>query len=437
MKKHVFVVGLDDFNLKLLKGIRNAEDYEFHGLVPYNMVVNPESYPIDEMVKVGLQDIEESGVTPDALIGHWDFPTTALLAVFRDKFDLPGPTLESVLIADHKYWGRLRHARVIPESIPDFQSLDPFHPDAEDAAELPFPYWMKPVIGFSSQMVYYVSDSWELHDALAGVREGIGRFGDPFEQLMSRASLPSDTPIEIDGHHCLLEKPIDGWQCTQEGYIQNGEVVVYGTIDSIREGELRSSFARYEFPSRLPDAIKAKMSRISEQAITSLGLDNTPFNIEYFWNEETDQFWLLEVNTRISKSHSPLFEDVSGTSHHEVAVDIALGRKPDFPRWEGPYNVSIKFMLRRFEDGIVTRVPTEEEIEQIERDYPGTRIQIEIEEGDRLSELRGHEVYSYEVAVIFMGGQDRHELERRYRKLVECLPLEFRSVPSKDSGDAK
>ncbi len=437
MKKHVFVVGLDDFNLNLLQGIRRAEDYVFHGLVPYKLVVNPASYCIDEMVEVGLRDIEESGVTPDAIIGHWDFPTTALLALFREKFDLPGPTLESILISDHKYWSRLRHAKVIPESIPDFQSLDPFDPAAEEAVELTFPFWMKPVIGFSSQMVYYVSDSSEFHDALAALRDGIARFGHPFEQLMRRADLPPDIPAEIDAHHCVLEKPIDGWQCTQEGYVQNGEVVIYGTVDSIREGEFRSSFARYEFPSQLPEPIKAKLDRLSEQAITALGLDDTPFNIEYFWDEAADRIWLLEINTRLSKSHSPLFADVTGASHHEVAVDVALGRRPDFPRWEGPYNVSIKFMLRRLEDGVVIRVPTQAEIEQLERDFPGTRIQIEVEKGDRLSELPGNEVYSYEVAVIFMGGQDRLELERRYRELVECLPLEFRAIPSRDAGEAE
>ncbi|MCW8125613.1 ATP-grasp domain-containing protein [Microbulbifer halophilus] len=425
MTAHVFVIGLDHFHLRQLRTIRNAGDYRFHGLLPYDMVVNPETYPIGEMIEQGRRELSAAGVPVEAVIGHWDFPTTALLAVFRRDLRLPGPGLAATLIADHKYWSRLRHREVIPESVPRFQSLDPFDPEAEHRVELDFPFWIKPVIGFSSQMVYRVADAAELHRALSGIRRGIGRFGEPFARLMELARIPADIPAEIEANHCVLEKPIDGWQCTQEGYIQHGEVVVYGTVDSVREGPLDSSLSRYEFPSRLPEAVRARMVAITERAIPALDLDDTPFNVEYFWDRDSDRIGLLEVNARISKSHCPLFADLAGASHHEVAVDVALGRRPDFPRWEGEHRVAIKFMLRRFEDGIVTRVPGEAELRALEAEFPGTRIQVEVKVGDRLSELRGHEVYSYEVAVIFMGGRDHGELERRYRALVEKLPLEI------------
>lgn len=435
MTTHVFVIGLDDFHLRQLQTIRNAENYTFHGLLPYDMVVNPESYPIEEMIAEGRRELAGAGVPVDAIIGHWDFPTTALLAVFRRDHGLPGPGLAATLIADHKHWSRLRQQQVIPEHIPAFQSLDPFAPDAETRIELEFPFWIKPVIGFSSQMVYRVANTRELHHALAGLRQGIRRFGDPFAHLMELARLPDDIPREVDAHYCILEKPIDGWQCTLEGYIQGGEVVVYGTVDSIREGPLRSSLTRYEFPSDLPEAVIERMVAITGRAIPALDLDDTPFNVEYFWDRESDRIWLLEVNTRISKSHCPLFTDVVGASHHEVAVDVALGRKPDFFRREGEHPAATKFMLRRFEDGIVARVPSAEELSALEAEFPGTRIQIEVTVGDRLSELRGNEVYSYEVAVIFMGGSSHEELEARYRALVNKLPLEFRSPPELQAAE--
>ncbi|MBB3059395.1 ATP-grasp domain-containing protein [Microbulbifer rhizosphaerae] len=436
MTTHVFVIGLDEFHLRQLQTIRNADAYAFHGLLPYDMVVNPETYPIEDMIEHGRRELAGAGVPVDAIIGHWDFPTTALLAVFRRDHGLPGASLAATLIADHKYWSRLRQREVIPGHIPDFQSLNPFDPEAEDQIELDFPFWIKPVIGFSSQMVYRVADPRELRQALSGIREGIGRFGDPFARLMERAGLPANIPREIDANHCVLEKPIDGWQCTLEGYIQHGKVVVYGTVDSIREGALRSSFARYEFPSQLPREVRERMVAVTERAVPALDLDDTPFNVEFYWDRESDRIRLLEVNTRISKSHSPLFADVAGASHHEVAVDVALGRKPDFPRWEGEHSVSTKFMLRRFEDGIVTRVPTAAELTALESEFPGARIQVEVKEGDRLSELRGQEVYSYEVAVIFMGGRDHRELEARYRELAKRLPLEFQSLPGERPAQA-
>jgi len=425
MTTHVFVIGLDDFNLRQLQTIRGAESCAFHGLLPYDMMVNPEHYPIDVMIEEGWREMAEAGAPVDAIIGHWDFPTTALLAVFREELDQPGPDLASTLLADHKYWSRLRHRQVIPESVPDFQALDPFDPSAESKVELSFPFWIKPVIGFSSQMVYRIDTPENLKRALEEIREGITRFGYPFGRLMERARLPADIPAEIDGHYCILEKPIDGWQCTVEGYIQAGVTHVYGVVDSIREGKHNSSFARYELPSRLPATVKRRLTELSERAIPALGLDDTPFNIEFFWDRDSDRIWLLEVNGRISQSHSPLFADVAGASHHEVAVDIALGRRPDFPRWDGAFKMAAKFMVRRYRDGLVSRVPTPVEIDELETAFPGTRIQIEVKEGDRLSELRGQDVYSYEVAVIFMGGHDRRDLDQRYHALLKRLPLEF------------
>ena len=428
MTRQVFVIGLDGFHLRQLNTIRHAQECAFHGLLPYDMVVNPASYPIDEMVDAGLGEIEAAGVRPDAIIGHWDFPTTVLRVIYREAYGLPGPTLESILIAEHKYWSRLRQATVIPENIPAFQSLDPFDEQAAREVTLDYPFWIKPNIGFSSQMVYRVDGPRELDDALDGLRAGIGRFGEPFARFMERASLPHDIPRALDAHHCTLEKPIEGWQCTLEGYVRHGRVTVYGVVDSIREGEMNSSFARYEFPSQLPESVQERMVEITRRAIPSMELDDTPFNIEYFWDEAADQIWLLEVNTRISKSHSPLFIDVAGASHHEVAIDIALDRRPSFPRWEGAHHVAIKFMVRRYEDAVVTRVPTAEEIEDLEEAFPGTLIEIEVEEGDRLSELRGLDAYSYEVAVIFLGGSSHDEVLGRYRDMLARLPLDFHPV---------
>lgn len=430
MSKHVFVIGLDDFHLAQLHSIRHAEEYTFHGLVPYKMVVNPASYCIDELVKIGLQEIEESGVTPDAIIGHWDFPTSALRVLFRREFDLPGPTLESILIAEHKYWSRLRQAKAIPENIPVFQNLDPFAEDAFDRVTLDYPFWLKPNIGFSSQMVYRIDGAEDLEKALDDVRNGIGLFGEPFGELMARCSLDDDVPEEMDAHHCILEKPIGGWQCTLEGYVRHGEVVTYGVVDSVHGGPADSTLMRYEFPSELPEPVKERMREITRRAMPSMDLDNTPFNVEYFWDQQDDQIWLLEVNTRISKSHSPLFMYVSGASHHEVAIDLAMGRKPAFPRWDGPHPAATKFMLRHTEDAVVSRVPTKEEIRSLERAWPGISIEIEmaVEKGTRLSEMRGQEVYSYEVAAIFMGGPSHAELQAYYEELVARLPLEFQDV---------
>ncbi|MGM0594284.1 MAG: ATP-grasp domain-containing protein [Pseudomonadota bacterium] len=424
-EKHIFVIGLDELHRELLQTVRGAEHYHFHGLLDYTEVVNPSRYDIEGMIAQGKRQLERFGATVDAIIGHWDFPTTALLALFRRHLGLPGPTLASTLIAEHKYWCRLRQRQVIPAQTPQFQAVNPFDSDAAERVDLDYPFWLKPTIAYSSQLAFYIGNRRQLDEALAATRARIGLFGEPFRLFRERCVLPADIPAEVDAFWCIAEAPIEGEQCTVEGYIRGGEPHVYAVIDSFREGLYNSSFSRYQLPSQLPQPVQERIIEAALRTVPALELDDTTFNIEFFWDPQRDLIRLLEVNPRLSKSHSPLFVSTTGASHHEVAIDIALGREPNYPRREGCCAVAAKFMLRRHADAIVSRTPTEDELRGLQERYPGTLIEIAVEKGMRLSELRGQDAYSYEVAAIFMGAADNTTLEQRYEELIAELPLEF------------
>jgi biotin carboxylase len=171
--------------------------------------------------------------------------------------------------------------------------------------------------------------------------------------------------------------------------------------------------------------IQKEMIAATERLLTYIGFDNSPFNIEFYWDEEHDKIWLLEVNTRISKSHCPLFCYVDGLSHHLVMVELALGRKPVFPHRQGPYRYAAKFMWRVYADAIVKRVPTEQEIRAISERISGCQIQMHIHEGMLLSELSDQESYSYEIAVIFLGCDSQQELLDKYQLIQQAMPLEL------------
>lgn len=135
--------------------------------------------------------------------------------------------------------------------------------------------------------------------------------------------------------------------------------------------------------------------------------------MEMYWDEDADQIWLLEINPRISKSHAPLFYMVDGCYHHKVMIDLALGREPNMPQGEGEYAIAAKFMFRCHEDARVTRVPTQAELGAIEAKVPGVSMQIHVDEGMWLSELRNQDSYTYEVATVFVGADSHSELEQK------------------------
>jgi hypothetical protein len=63
---------------------------------------------------------------------------------------------------------------------------------------------------------------------------------------------------------------------------------------------------------------------------------------------------------------------------------------------------------------------------------PDASIEIHVEPGMRLSSLKNQDSYSYEVAVLFLGGQDQQDLEAKYRRLRADLPLAFEPIDDPD-----
>jgi hypothetical protein len=167
------------------------------------------------------------------------------------------------------------------------------------------------------------------------------------------------------------------------------------------------------------------MTEITALVMRHIGYDMGPFNIEYFWDENSGAIRLLEINPRISKSHAPLFRMVDGCYHHQIMVDLGLGREPRFETGRGHCAHAAKFMVRRFEDAIVSRVPTREEIAVVQDAIPDVLISIAVREGERLSNLRDQDSYSYEVATLFIGGDDEAQLKQRFHDCLEQLPLSF------------
>jgi hypothetical protein len=426
--KHVFVFGLDDFNRRQLETLKPGGTYRFHELFKHQEVKAQGEFPVRILFEEGTRRLREFPGRIDAIVGYWDFPVCTMLPLLRRPHGLPSASFEATLKCEHKFWSRLEQQRIVPDYVPRFCAVDPFAVSQGAQIPLDFPFWIKPVKAASSHLAFEVRNGNELAHAIQEIRRKIFRFGNPFNYLLQFADLPPEVAA-VEGNHCIAEASISrGRQCTLEGYVHDGDVQTYGAIDSIREGKHRSSFARYQYPSRLPARVLGRMTDVTRRFMNHIGYDNSPFNIEYYWDAATDRIWLLEVNTRISKSHCPLFKHVDGAYHHQVMVDVALGRRPDFPYREGKYRYAGKFMWRIYQDAVVTRVPTPDELDDICRRIEGADIQLHVREGMRLSQLLDQDSYSFEVAVIFLGANSQTKLLQKYRDCQQAMHLRFDPV---------
>jgi biotin carboxylase len=419
MTRHVHVLGMDELNRRMLTSIRGADELEFHALARADEVVGLSRYRVSELLDKVRARLSSFSGSIDGIIGDFDFPVSTSLPILQGERGLPGPSLEAVLKCEHKYWSRVVQGEVVPEHTPRYAVFDPNDDTALLKAGIDYPYWMKPVKSFSSYLGFKIENSQDFRDAIHALRAGIGRFRDSFGYLVSLADVPPDIR-RIGGGYVIAEEIISAsHQATVEGYVYRGEVVCYGIVDSVRRpGE--SSFRSYEYPSRLPARVQARMREVSARVMRHIGFDMGAFNIEYFWDEARDKLWLLEINPRISRSHAPLFELVEGRPHHEVVVDLALGQRPDFPPRDGRYRCAGKYFIRRDADAVVRREPGPHEFEALRRVLPDARVFITAHAGDRLSELMDQDSYTFELAVVFVGANSHEELRERYR-LAESL----------------
>lgn len=420
--KNVFIIGLDAFSREMLQRLPQASECAFHSALEMDDIRGVDEYDIDALLNKAIERMQAVPGGPDAVVSFYDFPGTLLAPILAQHFNLPGPSVEATLRCENKYWSRLEQQKVVADSIPRFRAFDPFDDDAYSKLDMLPPFWIKPIKSFRSILAFGINDARQFDQAMEVCRQGVGLIHEPFQELMRRFDVPAE--IANLPASFIAESPIGGAQCTLEGYVYQGTVRVYGVVDSIRERD-SSSFSRYQYPSMLPLEVQHRMIDVARAAVTQFGMDNAPFNAEFFYDQTADHVWLLEINPRVSQSHANIFEKVHGISHFSIMLDLALGRKPRTLDRGGDFNVAAKFFVRSFESGRVLRVPSQAAVDRLLERQPGTVVQVLVQPGDELGQLAGQDSYSFELANVFMGGRDEADLLDKYDLLMTAMQFDI------------
>ncbi|MDQ7811058.1 ATP-grasp domain-containing protein [Amycolatopsis sp. A133] len=421
MGENIFVIGLDEENRRVLDRLPWASGYRFHGLLTPEELQHGES-DFEALLKTAQHELDAFDGDVDAIVGYWDFPAASLVPILCARYGLPGVSLEAVLKCEHKYWSRLEQRKVIDE-LPNFGIVDLDGEPPAPPEGVGYPMWLKPVESFSSELAFKAGNDTEFAAAVAEIRAGVGRVGETFGDVLEQVELPAEV-ARVGGAACLAEEALHGVQAAVEGYVHQGEVVVYGALDSVNYPD-SSSFLRHQYPSQLGEEPVQRMREVAERVTKQIGFDNATFGIEFFCDPESGQVALLEINPRHSQSHAELFEFVDGVANHEIMVRLGLGQDPARRPTRGTYQIAGKWYLRRFEDGVVTRVPSAEEVAAVQERIDGTRIEIVPRVGQRLSELPAQDSCSFELAQLFVAAHTEHEMVQKYQACVDALPFDF------------
>jgi hypothetical protein len=281
---NVFALGLDERNLALLQELVHPRPYRFHALLEKAELMHEGDLPLPELLDEAHRRLQAFDGTIDAIIGYWDFPVSSMVPILCTHYGLTGASLESVVKCEHKYWSRLEQ-RKVTNAHPAFDLID-LCGDPQQPPGLRYPMWIKPVKSYSSALAFRVATDAEFEHALTEIREGVHDIGKAFDFLLGMLELPPEIAAAGGQACCLAEEEISGRQATVEGYCYRDRPHVYGIVDSVNYPGT-SSFLRYQYPSRLPAEVQERMAAISAKVITQIGLANSTFNIEFFWDRET------------------------------------------------------------------------------------------------------------------------------------------------------
>jgi biotin carboxylase len=362
-----------------------------------------EGLAADPLVEIDAILAKVAGVKLAAVISTDDYPGSALAAVIAERLGLPGPSPEVTLVCQHKYLARAAQAQLAPEAVPPFSLIDV---GASLPDDLHFPLFVKPVKSFFSIGAERVDCAAELA-ALLPRWASLDQFFLPLDRMLERYA-----GATIGTKRLIAEGLLKGEQVTVEGYVYGGKAGIFGVVDSVMfPGTL--AFARFDYPSSLPNDVQVRMGEIAARVMEGMGFDNGLFNIEMMYDADAERVSIIEINPRMASQFADLYEKVDGTSSYTVLLDIARGCTPHFTRRQGRYGFAASMVMRSFEDQIVAALPSETDIARLALVYPDIRVELHGAVGRKLSaELQDGRSYRY--GIVNLGGRDRADVLAQY-----------------------
>lgn len=355
----------------------------------------------------------------DAVISNNEHFGALIAAVVAKRLGLPGTDPAVIIAAQHKYYARCMQRKIVPEATPRF-AVFPYQLQSAADVGLPFPFYVKPVKATFSVLARRIDSFVELQRHLkfnALETLILHKLVTPFNDLMAHY-----TPFTIDAHHLIAEEIISGVQVNLDGFMHNGKMTILGIVDEVMYPGTQA-FLRFEYPSRLPAEVLARMRVLAEKVFTGLDYAYGFFNIELIYDADTGRIQIVEINPRMASQIMNLYRRVDGYDPYQVLFDLALGEAPQVTFGQGAFGAAASFVFRRFDGRAVERVPKRAQIEQVRNRYPDARLMLYLKRGASLArEMKW--LGSHRYAVLNLGGASTEDLFRRYDDIRRTLAFE-------------
>ena len=360
----------------------------------------------------------------DGVFSNNEYFGAPIAAIVAERLGLPGTPPAVLIEAQHKYYSRIAQRRIAPEAVPQF-SVFPFGVRHPDEVGLPFPLYVKPVRATYSVLARRIENFEQLrrHLTFAWHEEWvIRRLVRPFNDLM-----PLYTDFTIDAHHLIAETPHSGHEINIDGFMRDGELTFLGLCDAMMFPGT-DQFERFVYPSRLPKPVQERALALAQRLLSGLGYRHGFFNLEMFWNPDTDALTLIELNPRLASQLAGLYRRVDGINPLRMLLDLSTGARPDTRRETTGCTIAASLVSRRFDGRPLEREPGEADLANVRARFPDAAVMLYLKRGQALArEMKW--LGSYRYAVVNLGGANEDNLNRRYAEILRMLHLSKEPLP--------
>jgi len=349
-----------------------------------NYVVNPRD----------LQRLDEvfQKTQPDAVIADECDYSMFAVAYLTNKYNLPGPKMDSLIITNNKYLERkFAEKGKIPQ--PKFRLCMTFNEVIEAVDELGLPVMLKSVDNRGAIGVRKVESKNELESA--------------FYQTLANSH----------ARQLLVEEYIDGTiQVNIEGvYVDK----FYNLIFSDKQKYPGACVDMHlQYPGKLPEDLVEKLYNLNKKLVETIGIDYGLTHTEFIIKDE--QPYLLEVHNRgaginVSNKIVPAVTDVDTS---EILILSSLGREVSlerFPR-KGRHAILHFFDFGR---GKVSKIIN---IDSVKRMEGVLTLWLSFKPGDYLQDIQ---TGPSRHGCVIVAGDTIEDCDSIIKKVGETLKIEF------------
>lgn len=240
-------------------------------------------------------------------------------AVVCRELALPGPSVDSMFLANHKYYAR--RAERSPIAFSGHTIGESF-----DAAQVSLPSQLKPTSLYFSLLQFTARSTEEVSAAAASLARDVPKWERPFKDLFAsyvdreryplanRDMFLAEEFVSARSHHA-----VEGWTGA------DGRLQLWAVSDNNYFDGPGSALDNNAFPSRLSETVKAQVIECAFNAVRDMGIKTGFWNVEV-WVLDNGTTRVTEVNGRACVSMTALYRAVSGQSQYPLVAKLSAGQ---------------------------------------------------------------------------------------------------------------